>query len=135
MGYGAPHASFLINPLSEVLRQQLRVDLNLLCDFVERLSGLFIMARGVNSAGDVLHNVTLPRSWFIGLILPGTDSGGLRKNTSKFFDFVSSMIELVRRVNAQVQRRPTPASDTEEQFTVGGGRMTDFMRSLYISRM
>ena len=124
--------SLLICLPSDVLRSGLRIDLNLLCDFAERLSGLFIMAFRVNSRRGVLHNVTLPRSWFINLILPGMD---LRKDLSAFFTFVSTMIELMQKVDAQVLQYPTSASDTEEQFIAEGDRVTSLTGPLYIARM
>ena len=117
---------------SEVLRSELRVDLNVLCDLVERLSGLFIMAYRINSRGNVLHNVTLPRSWFVNLILPGTDLG---KDTSTFAMFVSTAVELMQRIDAQVQRYPMSASDTGEQFIADGIQMTDLTGPFYIARM
>ena len=131
-GYVSPCAPLLTCPLSEVVRSRLRVDLNILCDLAERLSGLLIMAYQTNFRGGVLHNVTLPRSWFISLILPDTD---LRKDTSTLFAFASTIIELMQRINAQVRQYPTPASDTEEYFIADGNRMTDLAGPLYIARM
>ena len=126
------NVSLLISPLSEVLRSSpVRVDLIVLCDLVERLSGLFIMAMRVGSGG-VLHDVTMPRSWFINLILPGTN---LRKDTSAFSGFASTMIELMQRIDAQVRPHPMPASDTGEQFIADGSRMTKFTGPLYVARM
>jgi len=123
----------LIFPLSEVLRSGLRVDLNPLCDFAERLSGLFIIAYRVNSRKGVLHNVTLPRSWFINLILPGTVLG---KDTSTFLMFASTMMELMQRIDAKVQRyRTGSTSDTGEQFIADGTRLTGLAGPLYIARM
>ena len=130
--YVGPRASILIYPLSGVLYSQLRVDLNALCDFAERLSGLYIMAHRANSRGGVLHDVTLPRSWFINLILPDVD---LKKDTSNLFALVSTIIELMQRIDAQVQQYPTSTSDIEEQFIVDGSRMTDLTGPLYIARM
>jgi len=127
-GYLDPRAPLLICPLSEVLRSQLRVDLTVLCDLVERLSGLFIMARNV--LGGVLHNVIMPRSWFITLILPDTD---LRKDTSTLSTFAETMIDLMQQIDTQVQRPPTSAP--EEQFTVDGRQMVSFMGPFYIARM
>jgi len=133
MGYAGPRLLFLICPPSEVLRCGLRVDLNALCDLAERLSGLFIMAYRFNSQGGILHNVTLPRSWFINLLLPGT---GLGKDTSAFVMFASTIIELMQRINAQVQRYPAmTASDTGDQFIADGSRMTSLTGPLYIGRM
>ena len=90
------------------------------------------MAYRANSRGGVLHNVTLPRSWFINLILPGTDLG---KDTSAFSIFASTIIELTQRIDAQIQRYRVFASDTGEQFIADGRRMTNFTGSLYITRM
>ena len=122
----------LICALSKVLHSRLRVDLNALCDFVERLSGLFIMAFRVNSREGILHNVTLPRSWLIKLILPGTD---LRKNTSTFPMFASTIIELMQKIDAQVQRYLTFSESDPEQFIADGIRMTNLTGPLYIARM
>ena len=120
-------------PSSEVLCSRLRVDLNALCDLAERLSGLFIMAYRVNSRGGILHNVTLPRSWLINLILPDTD---LRKNTSTFLMFASTIIELMQRIDAQVQRYLAfDESETGEQFIADGSRVTNLTGPLYIARM
>jgi len=79
-------------PPVEVVRSGLRVDLNVLCDLAERLSGLFILAQANSRRAGVLHNVTLPRSWFINLILPGVV---LRKDTLALPKFTSTMIELM----------------------------------------
>jgi len=99
--------SLLTFSLSEIIRRWPRVDLNTLCDLAERLCGLFIVAYRVNSRGGVLHNVTLPRSWFINLILLGTDLG---KDTSAFLMFAKTIIELMQQINEQTQRYFPPAS-------------------------
>ena len=127
-----PRVSLLICLLSTVLRRWLSFDLIVLCDLTERLSGLFIMAHRVDSCGGVLHNVTMPRSWFINLILPDTD---LRKDTTTFSMFVSTIIEIMQRIDAQVQRYLASAPDTGEQFTADGIRTTDLTGPLYIARM
>ena len=90
------------------------------------------MARRVNDRGGVLHNVTLPRSWLFNLILPGTY---LRKNTSSFLKFAETMIGLMQRIDAQAQRFLMSGSNTWEQFTADGNRMTNFTGPLYIARM
>jgi len=126
-----PCAPILIHPRSEVLYSRLRVDLNALCDLAERLSGLFVMAYRANSRG-VLHDVTLPRSWFINLILPGVD---LKRDTSTLFTLVSNMIELMQRIDAQVQQDPRSTSDIEEKFIADGSRATNLTGPLYIARM
>ena len=125
-------APLLTCSLSEVLSIPLRVDLIVLCDLAERLSGLFIMARKISTLGGVLHDVTMPRSWFINLILPSID---LRKNKSAFVVFAGTMIDLVHRIDAQVQQPLTSAVDTGEQFTADGNRITNLTGPLYIARM
>jgi hypothetical protein len=105
--------------------------LNVLCDLAERLSGLSVMAYRANSPGGVLHNVTLPRSWFINSILPGMD---LKKDTS-ILALVPTIIKFMQRIDAQVQRYPTSTSAAEEQFIADGDRTIDFMGPLYITRM
>jgi hypothetical protein len=127
-----PHASLLIYPLSEILSNWLRVDLIVLCDLAERLSGLFVMAHRVNFGRDALHNVILPRSWFITLIAPDSD---LEKDTSTLLAFVETMIELMQRIDGQAQRYLMSGSDIGEQFIADGTRMTDLTRPLYIARM
>ena len=67
------HASLLIYLLSEVRYRRLRIDLDVLRDLAERLSGPLIIAYIFNSQGGVLHNVVIPWSWLINFILPGTD--------------------------------------------------------------
>ena len=124
--------SLLTSPLSEVLRSSpVRVDLIVLCDLVERLSGLFIMARRVGFGG-VLHDVTMPRSWFINLILPGTD---FERDTSTFSEFVSAIIELMERIDAQVRRHLTSPSETWGWFIADGSKVTSLTGPFYIARM
>jgi len=132
VGYMNPCASLLICSLSAVLRRWLRFDLIVLCDLVERLSGLFIMAHRANSCGGVPHNVIIPRSWFINLILPDTN---LRKDTTTFSMFVSTIIEIMQRIDAQVQRYLMSTPDSGEQFTADGSQTTDLTGPLYIARM
>ena len=87
---------------SEVLgTRPVRIDLIVLCDLIERLSGLFIMAEKVDSESGVLHNVTMPRSWFINLIIPDMD---LEKDTATFSMFAETIVGLMQRIDAQVRR-------------------------------
>ena len=124
-GYMNLRALHLIFPPSEVLRNQpVLVDLIVLCDLAERLAGLFIMARGVDSQRGVLHDVVMPRSWFINFIFPDTD---LEKDTSAFSMFVGTMIEFMQRIDAQ--------AESGEQFIADGSRITDVTGPLYIARM
>jgi len=108
-----------------------RVDLIVLCDLIERLSGLFVMARRTGFGG-ILHDVTMPRSWFINLILPNTD---LERDTSTFSMFASTVIELMERINVQVQRHLASTSETGEQFIADGSQVTSLTGPFYIARM
>lgn len=90
------------------------------------------MAYRVNSRGGVLHNVTMPRSWFVNLILPDPN---LRKDTSDFLSFASTIIELMQLIDTEILRYPTPTSDTEERCVVDGSRVTSLTGPLYIARM
>lgn len=118
--------------LRGILLTQLSVDLNVLCDIVERLTGLFTMARKVDPQRGVLHDVALPRSWFINFILPHTK---LEKDTTHFFKFVTTAIEFMQQIDAQVQRYPTATSTTKERFIVGSTRVTNLTGPPYIARM
>ena len=102
----------------------MRIDLIVLCDLVERLSGLFIMAERANSGSGVLHNITMPRSWFINLNLPDAD---LEKDTSTFLTFAETIIWIMQEINEQVQ--------SEGLFFADGNRITDVTGPLYIARM
>ena len=91
------------------------------------------MAYRFNARRGTLHNVTLPRSWFVNLILPGTDLG---KDTSTFSMFASTVMELMRRIDAQVQRYlKMPDSEIEDQFIADNRRVTNLTGPLYIARM
>ena len=116
----------LIYP-SHVLLSRLPTDLNHLCDLAERLSGLFIMAYRVYFRG-VLHNVTLPRSWFINLLHPRPN---LKKHTLRILPFTRAIIELMRRISKQLEQY----SDTGDQFKADGGRVNNITGPFYIARM
>ena len=107
------------------------MDLNHLCDLAERLSGLFIMAYRVYFRG-LLHNVTLPRSWFINLIRPRPN---LSKNTSTFLPFTRVLIDLMQRVSNQVEQYSPFPSETGDHFRADGGRVTNITGPFYIARM
>lgn len=134
MGYVRSGGSTLICYLRGVLYNQLPIDLNVLCDLFERLTGLFIMAHKVFFRRHVplLHGVVLPRSWFIDLILPDTDLG---KPASSLIKFTSTMVEFMQEIDAQLQRYPTATSTTKERFLADGRRVSNWIGPLYISRM
>jgi hypothetical protein len=107
------------------------MDLNHLCDLAERLSGLFTMAYRIYFRG-VLHNVTLPRSWFINLIRPHQN---LRKHTSMILPFTRTIVELMRRIAKQVEPHVPFSPDAEDQFRADGGRVNNITGPLYIARV
>ena len=80
----------------------------------------------------VLQNITMPRSWFINLILPDSDLG---KDTSTFLMFVETLVVLMLQIDAQVHRPLVSASETWEQFIADGSRINNLTGSLYIARM
>ena len=121
---------FLTHPPRAIIRSDLRVDLNMLCYLAERLTGLFVMAHNVDPKWRAPHEAALPRGWFINLIHPGID---LDKDTSTFLTFGSTIIDLLREVDTQVQKYPDPAAN--ERFIAGFGRVTDWTGPLYLSRM
>ena len=49
--------------------------------------------------------------------------------------FASTMIELMRQIDSQVQGYDKSTPDPREQFTVGSSRMTKLTGPLYIARM
>ena len=105
----------------------------MLCDLAERLSGLFIMANRVKESWrGVLQNITMPRSWFINLILPDMDLG---MDTSTFLMFVETLVVLMLQIDAQVHRPLVSASETWEQLIADGSRINNLTGSLYIGRM
>ena len=126
--------SHLIRSPSGILRSGLPIDLNVLCDVIERLTGLFIMAHNMahNAGSQRLHEVALPRSWFISLILPNMDP---EKDASDFRNFVSTMIKFMQQIDAQTLRYPTATTTTKERFVVGGSRTTNLTGPLHIARM
>jgi hypothetical protein len=107
------------------------MDLNHLCDLAERLSGLFIMAYRVYFRG-ILHDVTLPRSWFINLIRVHPN---LRKHTSMILSFTRTIIELMQQIARKVEQYTLFSPDTGDQFGANGGRMTNITGPLYVARV
>ena len=78
----------------------------------------------------LVHNVTLPRSWFINLIGPRPN---LRKHLSALLPFTRTIIDLMRKIYKQVESPPQP--DRVDQFRADGGRVTNITGPLYIARM
>ena len=111
--------SFDLYECRQILVNGIFVDIGPFCDAVERLCGLHILAYRFMTGRGILHGVTLPRSWFIGLSrsLPLLD-----KNTSYIPHFVNDTIELLRLIGGP-------------QFKHNGSRLTPLYASVYIARM
>ena len=115
---------------------RITVEVGPFCDAVERLCGLFIMAHRFSPESSSLHDVTLPRSWFISLSrsLPALD-----KNIKGLRYFVNDVIELLRRLNRRldVQHEPPNSQATldNRHFTYNGSSLGPLYASIYIARM
>lgn len=111
--------SFELYDCRRILMNEIPADVGSFCDAVERLCGLYILAYRFMVGRGVLHDVTLPRSWFIGLSrsLPLLD-----KNTAYLPHFVNDMVELLQRIGGP-------------QFKHNGSRLNPLYASVYITRM
>ena len=107
------------------------MDIGPFCDAVERLCGSFILAHRFMTARGILHNVTLPRSWFINL---SRSLPLLNKNTNHIPHFVNDTIELLRRIDLQ-RELYNPQTADSQQFKHSGSRLTPLYASVYITRM
>ncbi|KAI0656844.1 hypothetical protein C8Q70DRAFT_1158814, partial [Cubamyces menziesii] len=54
--------------LDHILEKKIPVDIGVLCDFMEQLSGSLCMAFRLRANGGNLHDVTLPKSWILRLL-------------------------------------------------------------------
>ncbi|KAI0327262.1 hypothetical protein GY45DRAFT_1428013 [Cubamyces sp. BRFM 1775] len=54
--------------LDHILEKKVPVDVGVLCDFMEQLSGSLCMAFRLRANGGNLHDVTLPKSWILRLL-------------------------------------------------------------------
>jgi hypothetical protein len=111
--------------------RRIPVNVGPICDAVERLFGLHILARRFSTAGGTLHGVTLPRSWFMGLL---RSRPPLDKNTSYLQPFVKDVIELLRRIDLQ-RENYNPQILGDHRFNHNGSKLTPTFASVYIARM
>lgn len=123
--------SFDLCACRQILTNNIPVDAGHFCDAVERLCGSFILSYRFVMGGGVLHGITLPRSWFIGLLrsFPPLD-----KNTTYIPHFVHDAIELLRRIDLQRERYKPRAID-DQQFKHDGSSLTPLHASACIARM
>jgi len=107
------------------------VEVGPFCDAVERLCGSFIVAHRLATRRGPLHNVTLPRSWFISLSrsLPTLD-----KKTNYLPRFVNDTIDLLRRLDYQREHSKSQISDSH-QFKHNESSLGALYASMYIARM
>ena len=107
------------------------VNIGPVCDAVERLCGLHILAHRFTTTRNTLHDVTLPRSWFMSLF---RSRPYLDKNTSYIPHFVNDAIELLRRIDFQ-RENYNPQGADNHQFKRNGTKLDPLYASTYIARM
>jgi hypothetical protein len=115
----------------QILTNRIPVDVGHYCDALERLCGSIILSYRFGMGRGTLHGVTLPRSWFIGLL---RSSPLLDKNTSYIPHFVNDTIELLRRIDLQ-REHYKPRTVDDQQFKHNGSKLTPLYASTYIARM
>ncbi|KAI6022561.1 hypothetical protein EDC04DRAFT_334245 [Pisolithus marmoratus] len=120
---GATSISDSILGLNHIIRDSLRVNLSVLCDYIEEvLSAYVITLRLKNNPGaDSLHDVVLPRSWLIrNLKLDARKDVGL---IDLLLDDVQYLLEKLR------------SDSTEENLWLMHTRVTPVHRSIFIARI
>lgn len=80
--------------ISQVVDKLLPIDVSVLCDVIDYLCGATILVR----KNFILHNVTLPRSWFITL-LPNWKNDSRSNN-----DIVASVAILIKSLGQLLDR-------------------------------
>ena len=118
-----------------IVVNRIPVEVGPFCDAVERLCGLFIMAHRVTTGQRTLHDVILPRSWFINLsrLLPALD-----KNIIYLRRFATDLTELLRHFNRRLdlqREHPSPQTTDNHQFIHNGSSLGPLYASMYIPRM
>lgn len=108
------------------------MNLGPVCDAVERLCGLHILAHRFTTARHTLHDVTLPRSWFMALF---RSRPFLDKNTDYIPLFVRNTIELLRRIDLQRESYNSQIIVDNHQFKHNGLKLNPLHASVYIARM
>ena len=107
------------------------MNLGPVCDLVERLCGLHILAHRFMKTRGTLHDVTLPRSWLMALL---RSRPSLDKNISYIQHFANDVIELLRRINLQ-RENYDPQTVDNHQFKHDGFKLIPLYTSVYIARM
>ena len=123
--------SFITCARRGILIKRIPVNVGPFCDAMERLCGSLILAHRFMTGRGILHGVTLPRSWFIGLSRSLTV---LNKDTNCIPRFVDDAIELLRRVDLQ-REHYGPQTGDNQQFKHNGSRLGPLHASVYIARM
>ena len=92
--------------ISQVVDKLLPIDANVLCDIIDYLCGATILVR----KNFILHNVTLPRSWFITL-LPNW------KNDSRSNNDIDALVAILIKSLGQLLGRMGSGKDLREWKT------------------
>ena len=80
-----------------VLFKQVRINVGVLCDFVERLCGRLIVLRKYQKTS-TFNSVTLPKSWIVGMAKDFTRDSGDEKDTRLQQPSVSALMGMLRRI-------------------------------------
>jgi hypothetical protein len=114
-----------------MLIKRIPVDVGPFCDALEKLCGFYIFSHRFVTERGILHGVTLPRSWFVGLFRLRLS---LDKNISYIRRFVSRTTEFLRRIDFQ-RENYNPQIPDNHQFKQNGLRLNPLYASVYIARM
>jgi hypothetical protein len=114
-----------------MLIKRIPIDVGPFCDALEKLCGFYIVSHRFIPERGILHGVTLPRSWFVGLfrLCPSLD-----KNISHIRRFVKVTIEFLRRIDFQRENYNPQIPDTH-QFKQNGSKLNPLYASVHIARM
>ena len=83
----------LLIVLSHILEKKIPVDIGVLCDFMEQLSGSLCMAFRLRANGGNLHDVTLPKSWILRLLPNVTSLSTKDTQLSCLFKHIGDLLE------------------------------------------
>ena len=85
-----------------VLFVRVRINVGVLCDFVERLCGRLIVLRRYQKTS-TFDGVTLPKSWIVDMAKDFTRDSGDEKDTRLQQPSVSALVGMLRRIYTGVQ--------------------------------
>ena len=91
-----------IDMVRHVLFKQVRINVGVLCDFVERLCGRLIVLRRYQKTS-TFNGVTLPKSWIVDIAKDFTRDSGDAKDTRLQSPAVSTLVGMLRRIYSGIQ--------------------------------